>query len=368
MSNTPGAMMNSPVLISSLTVCLAMSCPRGPRRLGGCGIWQRHAEISFNDVTNVLVAGAHAEHLQRFHVQQGRRRAVGVVFLQPVIDHHVGDRANLRLDVLDLEFGSAQAAVGRRAEQGMPLLMAQSRDFAVKPAGVHQKDDRIVARACRNGFAIEFAQQRMIHPARRDASERQVAVFGNRRHDVAPARAAPMKVAVNVPVADHGIELGRRAALRRENPAQRRAGAAEDGITDVVGHDRDAARFQGIESLAGVRRDVEKSQRFLAKKRAARRSWVPDNQATLKVPAETFAAGEGAIASSGFCFVSMPSTATTKVATARNATISAITPPMPYAPKIATTMYGVTIVIMRPMVLQKPAPRILTSVGNNSGT
>ena len=70
----------------------------------------------------------------------------------------------------------------------MVLHKAQPRDRGVEFPGIHENDQRVVARARRERFRRERPQQRVIDTARRDAAERQIVVFGDRGDDVAAAR------------------------------------------------------------------------------------------------------------------------------------------------------------------------------------
>jgi hypothetical protein len=69
-----------------------------------------------------------------------------------------------------------------------------------------------------------------------------------------------MQLALDVGVADHRVELGRGAALGREDAPQRRMRAAEDRVADVVRHDSDAAGFQGVEGASRVALKIENGQ------------------------------------------------------------------------------------------------------------
>jgi hypothetical protein len=76
----------------------------------------------------------------------------------------------------------------------------------------------------------------------------------------------------------------------------------------------------------------------------------------------------GRKASNDCCRVSMPKNATAIAWIKSSAASMPTTPTTPARTKITGTICGVMMVISRPMVLQKPAPRIRISVGNNSGT
>ena len=81
----------------------------------------------------------------------------------------------------------------------------------------------------------------MIDAARRDAAYRQIVIAGDGGDDVTAALTANVQLAMDVGIAHHGVELGRGAAFGLEDTLQRRTGAAEDRIADIIRDDGDAA-------------------------------------------------------------------------------------------------------------------------------
>ena len=77
--------------------------------------------------------------------------------------------------------------------------------------------DRVVEGARRQGFRIELSQQRMFHATRCDTAYRQIVLFRDGLDDVTTPLTADVQLAVDLQIADHRVELGRRATLGLEN-------------------------------------------------------------------------------------------------------------------------------------------------------
>ena len=182
-----------------------------------------------------------------------------MVFHQAVVDHDVGDRPDLGLEVLDPELGSVQRQVCRRAEEQRPLGEAQARDLGVEAPGVEEHQQRVVPGTALVGVGIEPSQHRMIRPAGRDETERQVVIHRDRFHDLARALAHHVQLAVMIVVAEHRVQLRRRAPLGIEDFFQRARVRADQRVADIVRQDRDAAGLDHLKGAARVFSGVKNS-------------------------------------------------------------------------------------------------------------
>ena len=108
-----------------------------------------------------------------------------MILAQAVVDDDVGDRRDLRLDVLDAELRAAERPVRRRAEQRMAGRQTQAADRLVEAPGIEQHADGAGARAAGDRVCVELAQQRMIEPCCGDQAQWQVVIDDDGVDDLA---------------------------------------------------------------------------------------------------------------------------------------------------------------------------------------